>query len=244
MPHQPPLRLAFGVVNAYLLPGDRGDVLVDTGLPGLATRLLWVLRQRGSAPDRLRLIILTHVHLDHVGNLQALRRLTRAPVLVHRLEAPLLESGRVTLPAGQTAIARALMGMGGLLAQSVRVAPTTPDVVVDDDVGLREFGVAGRILHTPGHTRGSISVLLDSGDAVVGDLCQNGWGFGMGLGRIHLPLADLPHLVGDSWDRLLASGVRRLYPGHGAPFDTETLRAARSRLTTRAGETPWPQASS
>lgn len=230
MQYNPPIRISFGLVNAYLLRGQKGDVLIDTGLPGLATRLLRVLHRSRSSPDRLALIILTHVHWDHVGNLQVLRNLTRVPILVHRLEAPILESGQVTLPGGRTPLAKALMGIGGSFARFMRFAPSKPDIVVDDDLCLKEFGVAGRIIHTPGHTKGSISVLLENGDAVIGDLCQNGWGFGMGLGRIVLPLADVPDAIGESWDRLLGSGVRRLYPGHGVPFDIETLHAARRTL--------------
>lgn len=225
-----PIRISFGLVNAYLLRGEKGDVLIDTGLPGLASRLLRVMHHHGSSPDRLALIILTHVHLDHVGNLRTLRSLAQAPILVHRHEAPILESGQVTVPAGRTPLARVLIGISGALAPFVRFVPITPDIAVDDDVSLSEFGIAGRIVHTPGHTKGSISVLLDNGDAVIGDLCQNGWGFGMGAGRIVLPLADLPDAVGESWDRLLGSGVQRLYPGHGVPFDIELLRVTRSTL--------------
>lgn len=230
MAHIRPIRIPFGLVNAYLLRGAHGDVLIDTGLPGLGARLLRGLKHAGSAPDRLALIILTHVHFDHVGNLNRLRSLGPAPILVHRLEAPLLQSGTISLPIGRTPLARMMMGAGAPFARRIRFTPVQPDIIADDDLSLKPFGIDGRIHHTPGHTRGSISVLLDTGDAVIGDLCQNGWGFGMGLGRIIPPLADLPEALATSWDQLLHHGMQRLYPGHGVPFTADALRAIRSRL--------------
>jgi hydroxyacylglutathione hydrolase len=230
MPYSPPIRISFGIVNAYLLKGTKGDVLIDTGLPGLAPRLLRALEHGGTSPDRLALIILTHVHFDHIGGLSRLRRQRATPILVHRLEAPLLQSGSISLPVGQTPLARLMMGAGAPFARRMRFAPIAPDIIADDDLSLQPFGIDGRILHTPGHTRGSISVLLNTGDAVIGDLCQNGWGFGMGLGRIVPPLADVPEALAASWDRLLQSGAKRLYPGHGMPFAIETLRAIRGKL--------------
>lgn len=220
-------RIPLGLVNAYLLRGKKGDILVDTGLPGSFGRLLRLLRRAGSSPEGLALVVLTHVHLDHVGNLPALQRLARVPVLVHRLEAPVLQSGRVVLPAGQTAPARALMGVAALPAALLRCGSCRPDLVVEDEMSLAPFGLAGKVLHTPGHTAGSLSVLLETGEAVIGDLGQNGWGFGLGLGRIALPLADLPGAVPSSWTRLLESGATRFHPGHGRPFGADELRCLR-----------------
>lgn len=102
MPDAHPIRISFGLVNAYLLHGERGDILIDTGLPGCSRRLQRALHRDGSSLDQLALIILTHVHLDHVGNLAAILRQASIPVLVHQLEAPILQEGRVLLPAGGT----------------------------------------------------------------------------------------------------------------------------------------------
>jgi hydroxyacylglutathione hydrolase len=122
-----------------------------------------------------------------------------------------------------------LQGAGAPFARVMRFARCEPDVVVDDVFSLRGFGLAGRVVHTPGHTAGSISVVLDNGDAVVGDLCQNGWGFGMGLGPIVPPLADQPEALPSSWERLLREGACRFFPGHGQPFSAEELQVVAER---------------
>lgn len=229
-----PVRLPLGMVNAYLIPGVRGDILVDAGMPFSGNRLLRLLeRQSPQTVARLALILLTHVHFDHVGALHVIRGRTDAPVLVHRSEAAILATGASPLPLGQTPMARTFMAVAGALTGRTRLKGSAAEVQVDDQMDLAEFGVAGRVLHTPGHTGGSLSVLLESGDAIVGDLCQYGFGYGMGNGPVWPPLADLPESVPSSMKRVLAAGAARIYPGHGRPFPAELLRHT---LKKRLGE--------
>src|SRR5260221_4506713 len=84
--------------------------------------------------------------------------------------------------------------------------------------------VDGRIVHTPGHSIGSVTVLLDSGAAYIGDLCYNAFPFHMGPIR-PLYADDVPVLYA-SWRKLLATNATRLYPAHGQPFAVGALRAA------------------
>ncbi len=227
------VRLGLGIVNAYLVQAHGGDVLVDAGLPGLGWRLLQLLEKHGSSVETLKLIIITHAHFDHVGALNAIRERTGAPVLVHQLDAPVLRSGEISLPAGQTMLARGLMAMGAATTGRFRLRGCEPDILVEDEFDLGAFGVAGRLIHTPGHTLGSISLLLDSGDAVVGDLCQFGFGFGLGMGPIIPPLADVPRALAPSYRRVLAAGPLRIHPGHGVPFETKHLEATLDRIEGR-----------
>jgi len=80
------------------------------------------------------------------------------------------------------------------------------------------------VLHTPGHTMGSVSVLLETGDAFVGDLAMNGLPLRIGPGMP--PLAEDAVAVKDSWRLLLEKGAKRIYPAHGQPFGTEVLERA------------------
>jgi glyoxylase-like metal-dependent hydrolase (beta-lactamase superfamily II) len=119
--------------------------------------------------------------------------------------------------------------LSALLAATVmprlKIAAATVDVVMPDDgMSLQPYGVGGRILHTPGHTLGSVSIVLDAGDAIVGDLAMN---------RIPLRLhPGLPIFAEDmtqvkrSIETLLAAGARIIYPAHGKPFRADVLKAA------------------
>ena len=77
-------------------------------------------------------------------------------------------------------------------------------------------------MFTPGHTPGSVSVLLDSGEVFVGDLAFNRLPFTF---RPAMPLyADNIDLVKESWKKLFNAGAKVVYPGHGKPFSAEVIR--------------------
>jgi len=133
--------ITLGMVKSFILPGER-SVLVDAGTPRTAGKILAGLERHGEKPNRVSLVLITHTHMDHVGSLGELRKAIAAPIAVHRLDAESLRQG----------------------------AGVEPDVIVEADLDLRQYGVAARAIWTPGHTRGSLSVIMESGEAIVGDL--------------------------------------------------------------------------
>jgi len=208
--------------NVFLIQGNRGFTLVDTGNPGRADRILARLADYGVAPSAVRLILLTHGHVDHFGSAAALRERTGAPVAVHTLDADAVRQGihrpGSLHPTGR--LVALLMRLPALrnLAVPDRAPALEPDIVFEGGFRLDEYGVAGRVLHTPGHTSGSVSVLLDSGEAIVGDLVM---GRLMGL----LPKPGPPIVAWDlerNWEsvrQLTALSPRVIYVGHGGPFE-------------------------
>lgn len=94
----------------------------------------------------------------------------------------------------------------------------------DDELSLADYGVPGRIIYTPGHSMGSVSVLLETGDAFVGDLAMNEFPLRLSPG---LPIfAEDMQKVNESWRQLLDEGVKMVYPAHGKPFPAAIMRAA------------------
>jgi len=154
--------------NAYLL-ADVRLTLIDTGMPGGAARVLSFIRNLGRAPGALDYILITHGHIDHAGAAAELRRLTRAKVVAHRNEG-------VRTPDGALVLRGDLNHASGPLARVVsrlgRFEPCPVDVAVSDGDLLPCAGGV-RVVHTPGHTRGSISFLLEergvlfAGDAII-----------------------------------------------------------------------------
>jgi glyoxylase-like metal-dependent hydrolase (beta-lactamase superfamily II) len=101
-----------------------------------------------------------------------------------------------------------------------------PDLALEEGMDLKSYGLAGRVIATPGHTAGSVSVLLDGGDAVAGDLLVGGY-----LGGLLSPrVPGYPYFAEDlralraSIRKLLAGAPGRVYVGHGGPLDGESIR--------------------
>ncbi|RSS98435.1 MBL fold metallo-hydrolase, partial [Streptomyces sp. WAC05950] len=136
-------------INAYLLLGRR-PVIVDAGTPGSGRRIAEQVASHGVDPADVSLIVVTHGHIDHFGSAAELHRLTGAPVAGHVADLGPFRTGRARepyLPTGR---------MGRLMARNknlhLRVEPFEPGVLVTGETDLDDFGVAARIMPTPGHT--------------------------------------------------------------------------------------------
>lgn len=155
--------------NVYLLTGEH-MVLVDTGLPGNAAAITGFIRELGREPTELSLIVVTHGHIDHVGSLTAVQALTGAPVAAHRDETTPSASGDRELWPNRASSSswpmRLMSRVMGHTATAVAV-PIDRDQVLPMSGGLRAVS-------TPGHTRGSICLLLDRGGVLfAGDTIIN-----------------------------------------------------------------------
>jgi hydroxyacylglutathione hydrolase len=213
------LTIPLGLSNAFLLQGERA-ILVDTGRARDVAALLSALRRAGVDPAELALILHTHAHWDHCGGTHGLKQHTAAPAAVHHAEAERMRRGSngVLRPTGP---------MGALLHPVLnRPFPgVEPDLLLDDDTDLRPFGVEGRVLLTPGHTAGSVSVLTANREAIVGDLLMGGYLGGRLFPRhptLHYYADDLTQ-VRASVRQLLDLGVATFILGHGGPLRAEAV---------------------
>ena len=152
--------------NVYLLVGD-DLTLVDTGFSGRAKQILRKVQRLGYSPSDITNIIITHHHGDHVGGLAALKKATQAKVVAHPADVPYID-GRLPQPGPESPrwLSKAFAPFGWLWATT----PVAVDVLVNDGDELPILGGV-TILHTPGHTPGSISLLLQhKGVVIVGDV--------------------------------------------------------------------------
>lgn len=208
-----PLRLRFS--NAYLVVGER-PILIDTGSRGDSARIIAGCAAAGVSIRDLALILHTHVHSDHFGNTAELAIEAGCPVAYH--------SGDTSLAMrGTNGPLRGVGLRGRILARLLSHLPFRPraaDIDAENGMRLDDFGVAASVLHTPGHTPGSISVVLDSGDALIGDVIMGGYAGGTILPtqpNFHYFAEDLSAVV-TSLDRILSAASGRLFVGHGGPL--------------------------
>jgi hydroxyacylglutathione hydrolase len=208
-----PLRL--GIANAFLVQEERA-ILVDTGPLGKGEAVVAALRRAGVEMSELALIVQTHAHWDHAGSTRELRAWTRAPVAVHRADVAMLRRG-------DNGVLRPTCLTGRLLLPLLdRAYPAVePDIVFEGELDLSPYGVRARLLPTPGHTAGSVSLLTADGEAIVGDLMMGGY-FGGKVRRhwptLHYYAEDLPTLL-NSIRALLGWQPKRIHAGHGGPLE-------------------------
>lgn len=220
-------RMKLGFTNCYLIGTRDGFLLIDTSYPKYFVKFLHKLERLNLSPDKIKYVLLTHHHDDHAGFVDSLVKLTKARVIIHRNAIKPLsrgESENILKPINSKV--EYVFSLYRLVHKTFVFAPykvTNKDIIIskESDAFLKSIGINAVILHTPGHTKDSISVILDNGDAFVGDAAMN---FMKLLGTKYRPIyVEDENEVLKSWKKLLASKVKNIFPSHGAPFSARKL---------------------
>jgi glyoxylase-like metal-dependent hydrolase (beta-lactamase superfamily II) len=208
------------VVNAYVVDADV-LTLVDTGTPGGGAALLDAVRAVGRQPSDVGRVLLTHAHADHAGNAAELARATGAPVHVAPLEAPFVRDGvEQPRPSPATPMGRALVPYVKV-ALPWALTPMPVEESLRDDEAVGPF----RVMATPGHTAGHVSLLWEErGLLFAGDAAANLTGVGP-----H-PAADDPVQARDSFRRLAERDFDSAVFGHGRPVRSAAAEAFRAAI--------------
>jgi len=181
--------------NMYLI--DK-EVLVDTGTGLFFPQIRENLINLGIDPKKIKLIVNTHCHFDHVGGDKSFRDLCNAEIAIHENDAQALEEGDNNLT---------LATMFGKKIKSITV-----DRRLKERDRIKTSNFCFEVIHTPGHTPGSICLyeskkkILISGDTLFSD----------GIGRSDLPGGD-SDLLRESLKKLSKLKITYLLPGHGMP---------------------------
>ena len=146
--------------NVYLVEDGDKLILIDTGLPRSDKKILKAIRELGRKPEDVTTIIITHFHIDHIGNLKKMKQATNAKVAAHELDADYIAGSRPA-PKPKNLMFKAF-------ASVLKADP------VDVDIKLKDNDKVGRltVVFTPGHSEGSISLydperkVMFVGDAV------------------------------------------------------------------------------
>lgn len=185
--------LGYDSTHYYGLSAPGGWLLIDAGWPGTLPKLRAAHTRMGIQERDLRYLLCTHFHPDHAGIAQDLKNL----------------GVRLIVPPEQE---------HGAIAQRTIMRPRDPYIDIDMATNLTlplaesaaflaSVGIPGCLIHTPGHSDDSVSLVLEDGRAFIGDLYGRAWS----------PEPDQAK-VDRSWRALQAAGARRIFPGHG-PID-------------------------
>jgi hydroxyacylglutathione hydrolase len=207
-----PLPFRLGSVNCYLIKTDSGGMLIDTGCANGRAKLE---RELGGDGENLKLIVLTHGDFDHSGNAAYLRQKFGAKIAMHRGDLATVERGDIF--GGRKKGKSPFKMLAPLLLGFGRSKRFKPDFYLEDGDDLSQYGFEARVVHIPGHSRGSIGILTAAGEFFGGDLVI----------RKKNPkrnkLIDDPAAAEASIKKLKGLGIKTVYPGHGRPFPMEMM---------------------
>ena len=194
--------------NAYLVKRDDGITVVDTGLPGNAGKIIDYVQSIGCRPSDVKTIVLTHSDMDHAGSVARLKEETNAKVAIHEADAPRLSGEKEP---------KAVKGMLGLLLRATAVIMRFKRI--NADVLLKDSDIIDglTVIHTPGHTEGSICLYLPGRALFVGDALLADDERMLSLPRRSMS-TDL-NQAKESIKKISELKYSVLLPGHGPPIE-------------------------
>jgi hydroxyacylglutathione hydrolase len=216
--------IKLGLDQCYVVK-DQGVILIDAGAHNKEKQFKKGLAKIGVQPEEIQMVLMTHGHFDHIGGAREIKAITGAKIAIHVSEKEWLEKGLKPMPPGVSAWGRFMCQAITIFLPLVKIPAAEVDIVLgNEDLSLAQYGIAGKAIHTPGHSPGSISVLLESGEAFVGDMAMNAlplrWGPGLPI------FAEDMTTLKNSWQKLLDRGAKTIYPAHGNPFSVGVIRRA------------------
>jgi glyoxylase-like metal-dependent hydrolase (beta-lactamase superfamily II) len=184
------VNVGYRSTNYWVISAGTSRLLVDLGWPGSMGKMRAILQRKDIPLQEIKYGLATHYHIDHAGLGQELKE-AGVPLLVPDVQVhavPLMKQW--TKPQDHYL--------------EIKEAGNVVFPLVESRALLAAIGIAGEIVHTPGHSDDSVSLLLDNGAVFTGDLTPSAY-----IGKVD------PDVVLASWRQLRDRGASRVYPGHG-----------------------------
>lgn len=183
------VNVGYASTNYYAIEIKNGKLLVDCGWPGTLPQFTKVLQRKGIALGEIEYLLVTHLHPDHAGLVQELKN----------------QGTKFILPECQVGFVSSFAEyFKGKSFPYVEIKQNDNLIMKLDDSRhfLAGIGLLGEIIHTPGHSDDSVTLILDEGYAFTGDL--------------HPAFFDSEdRTTRESWDRIRQHAIKRIFPGHG-----------------------------
>jgi len=231
------INLGNRIMNTYLIRTENCCILIDTGYEGQFSGFYNKLASRNISLNEIEYVFLTHAHDDHAGFLNDILQHTNAKVIMHYKAIEGLRRGQNSFDGGCSGkLALLFCKIMGLFGKGEHKFPQIKKcfeercILIDNDNKKDiESKIHGIIIETPGHTSCSISLLMDDGTLFCGDAAMNGF---PSIQRITIWINNLREFY-RSWELMIDTNPKMIYPAHGAPFPVSDLRKFLSKVETR-----------
>ena len=189
-------RIKMGYANCYLVCNYKDG-----------PRILKYIKDKN-----VKLILLTHGHFDHVSSAKYLAKKLNVPIAMSEKDVYLIGNGTESILHGKTPIGRLMSRYSKPVLKRSTYSLFKPDILLEDGQELSEYGVKARVMELPGHTKGSVGILTDDGDFIVGDAMFNM------LRPTGSRLYENEETMKKSVEKIRKSGAKIIYVGHGKPI--------------------------
>lgn len=196
-------RIKCGNANCFLLHGEDGAILIDTSRTAYREQILAACHKAN-----VRLIVLTHGHVDHVQNAAYLSRELGVPIAMNEADAPLIASNFAEPMAARKIRGKLVLALSAKAFKNDPIEPFEPAALLGEGDSLKEYGADAAVIALPGHTKGSIGIVAGE-DVFVGDALMN----------MFSPTKTLLYgdwnMVQKSSERISGLGAKTIHFGHG-----------------------------
>ena len=219
------IKIPAGISNAYIIKKGENSLMIDTGDKGLG-KIESIFHSNNINYRDIFMIVITHTHKDHVNLLYDLNKKLYAEIVVHKDGEEFLKFGQSPDPKNGSLPGKLIYFFSKLFGNN-KFKPVVPDTTITGDYFFDKLGFDIRIIYTPGHTKDSLSVIIDKKYAFVGDTL-----FTIFPRTITPMLIDNKDDLISSWEKLLDLKCDYYFPGHGRKISYEKFLAYYKKFST------------
>jgi glyoxylase-like metal-dependent hydrolase (beta-lactamase superfamily II) len=190
------INLSYKSTNCYLIETNNGWLMVDAGWPDTFSQLLQLMNQHDISVNEINYLFVTHFHPDHAGLTQNLKDLGTNLILLED-QVPYVAKLNLLYKKNPKANFKDIMTNNNIILTEE-----------DSRSFLESIGINGELLTTPGHSDDSVSLIIDDCCAFTGDLPSP---------SLAEAYDDL--VIDDSWNMIQKHNIKKIYPGHGEPYE-------------------------
>lgn len=161
-------RIQCGNGNCYLVYEGNNAILVDTSRTQYRDKILEKCKSKN-----VKLIVLTHGHVDHIQNAAYLSKELNAPIAMHRADYELSKDNMIEPLHAHNILGKLILALSIKSFQQDKIQQFEPKVYLQDSDSLANYGVQAMVIGLPGHTKGSIGLIIGESDIIVGDALMN-----------------------------------------------------------------------
>lgn len=199
-------RIVAGNVNCYIVVSGSGAILIDTGRRKYREKVLEKCRE-----FHVKLIVLTHGHMDHCQNAAYLADVLHIPVAMSEKDQNIIPDNKKQTLSAKTFLGKIVLAVSLKSFERDSLEPFEPEVCLKDGDYLSEYGIDAKVIELPGHTNGSIGLLIEN-KLFVGDALMN-----MFYPTVSMLYTDEKSMRGSAM-RIGSMGELIIYFGHGKPL--------------------------